>query len=195
MDVKARRTAVRDVYSRTARSPKGSHPFPVGRRFAKSVGYPPALLREIPPLSVESFSGVSNVSVFARIESGTSILDLGCGAGLDAIVASRRVGSEGLVVGVDFSSDMIFKARRAVAETKTENLELMVAGGESLPLETDSIDLALVNGIFNLSPLRAELFRELARVMRTGGTVFSAEIILIEVLPEAYRRSETAWFA
>ena len=195
MDVKARRTAVREVYSRTARSPKGSHPFPVGRRFAKSVGYPPALLRAIPPLSVESFSGVSNVSVFARIESGESILDLGCGAGLDAIVASRRVGSEGLVVGVDFSSDMIFKARRAVAETKAENLELMVAGGESLPLETDSIDLALVSGIFNLSPLRAQLFRELARVMRMGGTVYSAEIILIEPLPEAYRRSETAWFA
>jgi len=195
MDVKAKRTGVRDVYSKTARSPKGSHPFPVGRRFAKSVGYPPALLNAIPQLSVESFSGVSNVSVFAPIEGGATVLDLGCGAGLDAIIASRRVGFEGLVVGVDFSSDMIFKARRAVAVTKAENLELMVASGERLPLETDSIDLTLVNGIFNLNPLRAQLFRELARVMRTGGTVWSAEIILNEPLPEALRTSEAAWFA
>ena len=195
MNVKIRQDAVRGAYSNVARRPKGSHPFPVGRRFAQSVGYPPALLKTIPALSIESFSGVSNVSVFSEIGVGLTVLDLGCGAGLDAIVASRRVGPEGRTIGVDFSTDMIFKARRAVAETAIENLELIVAGGGRLPIATDSVDLALVNGIFNLNPLRAHLFRELARVMRIGGTVWSAEIVLNGPLPEVHKRSEAAWFA
>ena len=194
-DGEATRTAVRDAYSKAARRPKGSHPFPVGRRFAKSVGYPAALLKTIPKLSVESFTGVSSVSVLADICEAATVLDLGCGAGLDAIVASRRVGPQGRVVGVDFSPQMAFKARRAVVNARAENLNVVVTGGECLPLATGSIDLALVNGIFNLNSRRKLLFRELARVVRTGGTVWSAEIILKGPPPDAHRRSEAAWFA
>ena len=194
-DGEATRTAVRDAYSKAARRPKGSHPFPVGRRFAKSVGYPPALLKTIPKLSIESFTGVSSISVLADICEAATVLDLGCGAGLDAIVASRRVGPHGRVVGVDFSPEMAFKARRAVVDAGSENLDVVVSGGEYLPLESESIDLVLVNGIFNLNPRRDYLFRELARVVRTGGTVWSAEIILKARLPDAHRRSEAAWFA
>lgn len=195
VDSESKRDAVRRAYSNAARMPRGSHPFPVGRRFAKSVGYPTALLKTISSQSTESFSGVSNVAVYSDIQDADTVLDLGCGAGLDAIVVSRRVGPEGRVVGVDFSSEMIFKARRAVAETCADNLELVIATGEQLPLETGSFDLALVNGIFNLNPFRNQLFRELARVVRVGGRVWSAEIILKEPLSEAHRRSEAAWFA
>jgi len=195
MDVEATRQAVRRAYSDAARRPKASHPFPVGRRFATSVGYPSELLRTIPTLSIESFSGVSNVSVFSEIHESMTVLDLGCGAGLDAIVASRRVGPVGRVVGVDFSADMVFKARRAIVETDAECLEFVIANGERLPLETGSFDLALVNGIFNLNPLRDQLFLELARVVRKGGRVWSAEIIVNENLCDSHRGNEAAWFA
>ena len=195
MDSESIRDAVRRIYSKAARRPKRSHPFPVGRRFAKSVGYPSELLKTIPKLSTESFSGVSNVSLFSDIHDGLTVLDLGCGTGLDAIVASRRAGPLGRVVGIDFSSDMVFKARRSVAEMDVENLELVVASGERLPFETGAFDLALVNGIFNLNPFRDHLFRELARVVKVGGKVWSAEIILKERLLDAHRRSEAAWFA
>lgn len=195
IEVKARRAAVRDAYSKAAKRPRASHPFPVGKRFAKSVGYPSALLKTIPKPSFESFSGVSNVSLFSEIGDAMTVLDLGCGAGLDAIVASRRAGPRGRVVGADFSPDMVLKARRAVDESGADNLELVIAGGECLPLETASIDLVLVNGIFNLNPWREQIFRELARVVKTGGTVWSAEIILGAPLPDAHRRSEAAWFA
>ncbi len=195
MEPKSTRDAVREAYSKAARTPKKSHPFPVGRRFAKSVGYPPAQLKTVPKRSIESFTGVSNVSVFAEIGNGMTVLDLGCGAGLDAVVASGRVGPRGHVVGVDFSHDMVFKARQAIFESGIENLDVVVAGGEDLPLEPGSIDVALVNGIFNLNPYRDQLFRELARVVKTGGTVWSAEIILKAPLPDAHRRSEAAWFA
>jgi arsenite methyltransferase len=195
MDIKAKRAAVRDAYSLAARRPKGSHPFPVGRRFAKSVGYPVALLKTIPKRAIESFSGVSNVSLLSDIQEVTTVLDLGCGAGMDAIVASRRVGPRGRVVAVDFSSDMALKARQAVDESGADNIDVVVSGGEHLPLETGSVDLALVNGIFNLNPEREKLFYELARVMKHGGTVWSAEIILKDPLTEAHRQSEAAWFA
>lgn len=194
-EVEVTRTAVRDAYSKVARRPKGSHPFPVGRRFATSVGYPTPLLRTIPKHSVESFSGVSNVSILAEIDEEMTVLDLGCGAGLDSIVASRRVGPRGRVVGVDFSPEMVFKAGRAAAEAGADNLEIVVAGGEQLPVRTGSVDLALANGIFNLNPHREKLFCELARVLKEGGAVWLAEIILNEPLAEAHRRSEAAWFA
>lgn len=195
MDPATTRNAVREAYSQAAREPEGAHPFPVGRRFAKSVGYPSALLKTIPKRSVESFSGVSNVSLFSEIRDGMTVLDLGCGAGLDAVVASRRVGPKGRVVGVDFSPDMAAKAGRTAAEIGAENLDVVMAGGEDLPLETGSIDAVIANGIFNLNPFHDRLFRELARVVKPGGTVWSAEIILKEPLPEAHRQSEAAWFA
>ena len=195
MDSKATRDAVREAYSNAARKPRGSHPFPVGRRFAKSVGYPSALLKGIPKRSLESFTGVSNVSIFSEIGEGTTVLDLGCGAGLDAVVAARRVGPQGRVVGVDFSPDMATQTGRTAAEIGAGNLDVVVAGGEDLPLDTASIDGVIVNGIFNLNPFRDRLFRELARVVKMGGTVWAAEIILKEPLSEAHREGESAWFA
>lgn len=195
MKSKSTRDGVRAAYSQAARTPRGSHPFPVGRRFARSVGYPSDILKTVPKRSIQSFTGVSNVSVFAEICDGMTVLDLGCGAGLDAIVASRRVGPRGQVVGVDFSHDMVFKARQAVVGTGIDNFGAVVAEGEELPLVSGSIDVALVNGIFNLNPYRDQIFGELARVVKVGGTVWSAEIILKGPLPDAHRRSEAAWFA
>jgi len=100
------RRAVREAYSGAARKPNGEHPFPVGRRFATSVGYPAALIRTLPKMAVEAFSGVSNLAVASDITAGETVLDLGCGSGLDALVASRRVGADGWVIGVDFSHAM-----------------------------------------------------------------------------------------
>ena len=77
------------------------HPFPIGRAFAESLGYPEALLNELPSVSVSTFAGVSNVTIFADISIGATVLDLGCGTGLDSLVAARRVGPTGKVIGID----------------------------------------------------------------------------------------------
>ena len=105
--------AVRNAYSSAARQPEGTHPFPVGREFAASLGYPPGLLDSSPSVAVEAFAGVSNVAVFADIPEGANVLDLGCGAGLDALIAAGRVGARGRVIGVDFSEAMLARVRRA----------------------------------------------------------------------------------
>lgn len=189
------RHMVRDAYSAAASDPTSKHPFPVGRMFAESVGYPSELLDSIPPAAVEGFAGVSNVSLFADIAPGVTVLDLGCGAGLDALIAARRTGPAGKVFGIDFSPAMLERARSAAAAAGVSNLELSQADVEQLPLSDASIDVALVNGIFNLNPNRTAIFRELARVVRPGGSVFCAELILAEPLPEAEQACSANWFA
>ena len=163
--------AVRSAYSSAARQPGGTHPFPVGRELAVSLGYPRELLDSIPSVAVEAFAGVSNVAVDAAIPAGARVLDLGCGAGLDALITAGRVGARGRVLGVDFSEAMLARAHAAVAE----------AGAR--------------NGIFNLNPARAAILSELARVVRPAGAVFVAELILREPLPPTTRFSEADWFA
>jgi len=189
------RDLVREAYSSAAADPTSKHPFPVGRAYAESVGYPGELLDSIPTTAVDGFAGVSSVSLFAEIAEGGTVLDLGCGAGLDSLVAARRAGPNGKVYGVDFSPDMLARARSAAADAGLGNLELRQADAEHLPFPDASVDVALVNGIFNLNPNRATMFRELARVVRPGGSVFCAELILIEPLPETDQACPMNWFA
>ena len=115
------REAVRQAYSEAAERPESEHPFPVGRCFAESVGYPADLLATLPSVSVDAFSGVSNVSIFADIPVGATVLDLGCGAGLDSLIAARRVGKTGRVISVNFSEAMIARACEAAIEAQINN--------------------------------------------------------------------------
>jgi arsenite methyltransferase len=189
------REKVRDAYSGAAESPQGKHAFPVGRVFAESLGYPRELLAGLPGFVAEAFTGVSNVSVRAAIPEGAAVLDVGCGAGLDALVAARRAGPTGRVIGVDFSRSMLSLARRAANEAGLSRVLFCEAAAENLPLADASIDVALVNGIFNLNPAREAIFRELARVIRSGGALFAAELIVSEPLPAEMCPSEDNWFA
>ena len=189
------RGKVREAYSAAAHSPTDQHPFPVGRVFAESLGYPAALLDTLPSGAVEAFAGVSNVSLFAEIPEGATVLDLGCGAGLDSLVAARRAGPSGKVIGIDFSETMLGRARKAAQEAAVRNVSFEQADAERLPLVPASIDVALVNGIFNLNPARESIFRELARVLHPGGGVYAAELILARALPANVQQSDADWFA
>lgn len=189
------RDGVYKAYSAVAESPQAEHPFAVGREFAERLGYPVELLDQIPPESTEAFSGVATVSLFAEIHSGATVLDVGCGAGLDSLIAAQRVGKNGKVIGVDFSEAMLARARAAALKTKSVNVEFRQSSAESLPIEDASIDVTLVNGIFNLNPGREKIFAELARVMKKGGVVYSAEMILREPLPADMQMDENDWFA
>ena len=188
-------SAVLQAYSAAAERPQDEHPFPIGREFATSLGYPHHLIAELPSVSVSAFAGVSNVSVFADIPRGATVLDLGCGAGLDSLIAAKRVGASGLVVGIDFSEAMLRRARQGAAETGTDNVEFYRADADDLTIEDGQVDVAIVNGIFNLNPEREAIFRELARVVRPGGAVYAAELILREPLSPVVKQSETNWFA
>lgn len=189
------RQIVQDAYSAAAEESHENHPFPVGRRFAENVGYPADLLDDLPSVSVDAFSGVSNVSIFAEIPEEGTVLDLGCGSGLDSLIAARRTGPQGKVIGVDFSKAMLERASRALTEIGANNVEFRLADAERLPIGGGSIDIALVNGIFNLNPARHTIFAELARVVRQGGSVYAAELILREPLPVDFEVTEKNWLA
>jgi ubiquinone/menaquinone biosynthesis C-methylase UbiE len=167
----------------------------VGRAFAEELGYPAALLGSLPSVAVEAFAGVSSVSLFAEIPPGAIVLDLGCGAGLDSLIAARRVGPFGRVIGVDFSSTMLDRARQAAKEAAAHHARFEQSAAAHLPLAPASVDIALVNGIFNLNPARESIFRELARGVRRGGVVYAAELILAKLLPDNLKQSEADWFA
>lgn len=189
------RDGVRDAYSAAAKDPKRKHPFPVGRQFAESVGYPPEQLAKLPAVPVEAFAGVSNVAANADILPGATVLDLGCGAGLDSLLAAAKTGPLGKVIGVDFSRSMLDRARLGASEAGFSNIEFREADAERLPIEGASVDVAMVNGIFNLNPMRDAIFRELARVVRPGGVVYAAELILRHSVQKSEAADEANWFA
>ncbi|MCI0552474.1 MAG: methyltransferase domain-containing protein [Anaerolineae bacterium] len=189
------RAGVYKAYSAVAETPHAEHPFAVGREFAERLGYPTELLDQLPSESTEAFTGVSNVSLFASIPAGATVLDVGCGAGLDSLIAAQRAGENGRVIGIDFSEAMLARARTAAMKMKALNVEFRRSSAESLPLEDASIDVAMVNGIFNLNPAREKIFQELARVMKAGGVVYSAEMILREPLPPEELSDDSDWFA
>jgi len=189
------REMVRGVYSSAAEQQKEKHAFPVGRQFAESIGYPADLLASLPSVACDAFAGVPNVSLFAELSAGATVLDLGCGSGTDTLIAAQRVGRTGKVVGVDFSAAMLSRARQAVDQSGTGNIEIRQSDAELLPIADGEIDVAIVNGIFNLNPAREAIFHELARVIKPSGKLFAAELILRQPLPPEARTSETDWFA
>ena len=189
------RDKVREAYSNAADTPGDSHPFPLGFDFALSLGYPEDLLERLPESSVRRFAGVSNVSIFAEITAGSTILDFGCGSGTDSLIAGEMAGSEGRVYGVDFSLPMLSYARAGASEAGAASVEFRETEGLHIPFADGMFDVALVNGIFNLNPERAGLFQELARVIRPGGVLYGAEIVLREPMDDGERAGLSNWFS
>jgi arsenite methyltransferase len=189
------RDGVRRAYGAAAKDPQGKHSFPVGRHFAESLGYPAEQLAKFPAISVEAFAGVSNVAVTANIPPGAIVLDLGCGAGLDSLLAATKTWPLGKVIGIDFSTSMLDRARHAASQSGLPNVEFREADAEGLPLPDASVDVALVNGIFNLNPMREAIFRELARVVRPESVVYAAELILRGPVQKPEVVNEADWFA
>lgn len=189
------RSEVEAAFAAIAQRPDDKAPFPVGRNLAEDLGYPPSLLDMLPVACVEAFCGVSNVSLFAEIPLGSTVLDLGCGAGLDTLIAAKRTGDSGRVLAVDYSKAMLDRAAGSIAESLASNVELILSDAESLPLADKSVDVAIVNGIFNLNPDRGAMLIELARVVRKGGALFAAELVLTAELSPAERASKSNWFS
>lgn len=189
------RTGVWHAYSNVAANPKAKHPFPTGRELALNVGYPKTLLETLPATTVDAFAGVSYMPGFVEFTENSTVLDLGCGAGLDTLIASQSVGSEGSVVSIDFSATMLNRASSAAQTMAYDNVRFVRSAAEAIPLPAASVDLVMINGIFNLNPAREIIFAELARVVRPGGAVYAAELILRDPLAEEVQANKENWFA
>lgn len=188
------KTAVAERYSQVASTPDEKFNFPVGRRFAESVGYDPSLLDRLPCSLWESFTGAGNPQAFIDAKPGETILDLGCGAGLDLYLYAQKVGPTGKLLGLDLSQSMIDKARNNFDNLGVTNVDFLHAAADAIPLPDNSVDLVTANGIYNLSPNKDAVMREVTRVLRPGGRTIFAEIVLQSELPGEIRRDISDWF-
>lgn len=186
--------AVRARYGEVGADPSQAFSFPVGRGFAAAVGYPAALLDALPPDAAAAFAGVACPVPHAALASGETVVDLGCGAGLDSLYAGRCVGPTGQVIGLDVAPEMIDRARHTLAAAGMPWVEAHLSDGHCLPLSSDSADVVLVNGIFNLNPDKQALLAEVVRVLRPGGRLVAAEIVLTAPLPPDEGHTLDEWF-
>ncbi len=179
------RAGILERFSETALTPDQVKKFPLGPESAKSLGYDSEEIDGLPASVTESFCGVGNPLGLGQLRAGQTVLDLGSGAGLDSFLAARRVGPGGKVVGVDMTDAMIAKARRNAEVLMLQNVEFIQAEIDSLPLDDESVDVATTNGVFNLCPDKPKVLAEVLRVLRPGGRLQMADILLHDdVTPE-----------
>lgn len=191
-DVDAIRQGIAEKYRKVAVSPQGLFKYPTGEQSALGLGYAPDLVRAIPMAVRERFVGVGNPFALGPIHPGEGVLDLGCGAGFDALVAAQLVGSTGRVVGIDMSPEMIAVAEAGLREVAFPRVEFLVAEVQALPCADASFDIALSNGVLNLIPEKAAALREIFRVLRPGGRLQACDIGLVgdRVPPDKARWSD-----
>ena len=185
---------VKDKYSEVSKNPCGVFNFPVGKIFALKVGYPKEILDNLPPSLTESFTGANNPQPFIELKKGEVILDLGCGAGLDLYFYAKAVGEKGKVYGLDISEDMASKARRNMELAGIKNAEISVGESDNLSFNNNFLDVVASNGIYNLSPNKEVVMREVYRVLKPGVRTVFCEIVLKDPLSEDERKSHSDWF-
>ena len=191
------RQLVRAEYDRVAREPEGKFHFHRGPQYAaRMLGYEPQDLATIPEESTACFAGVGNPHRIGGIAAGETILDVGCGAGMDLLLAARRTGATGHAFGVDMTPAMIERAKAAALKAALwENVEIRRGIAEELPIESETIDAVISNGVLNLSADKVRAFSEVFRVLRPGGRFYLADVVVQRELSLAARRDVDLWAA
>ncbi len=187
------REAIREKYKKVSSTASGRFKYATGKEGAMALAYDHDLLKEMPEELLASFCGVGNPFSLGEITKGDDILDIGCGAGFDLYVARQKTGETGRVAGVDLTAEMLDKARSNLARLGQTDIETHLVEGEKLPFGDHSFDLVISNGVINLSPAKEELFAEIYRVLRPGGKVQIADMVLEKELPPQLASSLEAW--
>jgi SAM-dependent methyltransferase len=196
-DVAHLRASVSEVYTRVAGDPTGDFHFHRGLTYAvEQLGYDRRELEALPSVATERFAGVGNPLALGRLAPGETVLDHACGAGMDALLAARRVGVAGRVIGVDMTPAMREKATLAAKLAgMSERVSIVPGLLEDLPLEDSSVDVVISNGVLNLSPDKRRALREVFRVLRPGGRLWLADVVVTRELILSVRRNVELWAA
>lgn len=170
--------AVRELYASLARAPATEFHFPTGAAAARAAGYAEEDLRHVPPSALERFAGVACPWKHERARPGERVLDLGCGAGTDLVIAARSVGDAGAVTGLDLTDAMVAAARATLAEAEIRNGAVVQARAPQLPPAPAPFDRVISNGVLNLVPDKDGTLRRLHQLLRPGGRLILADIAL-----------------
>lgn len=189
----ALREAVQKEYQVVAEEPQRDFHFHVGRTQARIVEYDEALLAHVPETALASFAGTGNPFSLGPIRPGEHVIDIGAGAGMDSLIAARMASPGGQVVGVDMTPAMLQKARRAAGETDLDNVQFRRGYGEELPFDDGWADVVISNGVLNLMPDKEAALQEMARVLKPGGRLQIADILVEREVPESAKRQIDLW--
>lgn len=193
LDIVELREAIRGEYATVARTPEQGFHFHTGRPLARLLGYDDAWLDGIPEGTLASFAGTGNPFRLGTLQPGERVVDVGCGAGLDSLIAARMVGDEGSVIGVDMTPDMLAKARGSAAEAGRANVTFRDGYAETLPVPNGWADVVISNGVLNLVPDKAAALKEMARVLKPGGRVQIGDILVQRPVPQSAKRQIDLW--
>jgi arsenite methyltransferase len=196
-DVAYLREQVRATYDQVARNPGGDYHFHRGPEYAQRfLGYDAGELDGLPELSTARFAGVGNPLAIGPIEPGTTVLDHACGAGMDLLLAARRVGARGRAIGIDMTPAMIECATQAARQAGLARItEFQQGYYEELPVDDASVDVVISNGVLNLSPDKHRVMSEVFRVLRPGGQLYLADVVVQQELSIEARSNPDLWAA
>lgn len=193
-DVVRLREEVRKTYSSVAREPGGNFHFHRGPEYAaRLLGYDLEELQRLPRMATEPFAGVGNPFLMDPLPESATVLDIGSGAGMDCLLAGRRVGRAGTVIGVDMTDEMLERARAGAEEAGFGHVRFEKGDIDRLPVDSSSVDVVISNGVINLAPDKAALFAELCRVVKPGGRLQFADITVSKELSEDVRNDIDLW--
>ena len=190
VDVDLLRHEIRRTYTNVSTDQERDYIFPTGRGWAQELGYPEPELSRVPDATVASFAGVANHWRLGRLEPDAVVLDLGCGAGTDLLIAAQHCGR---AIGVDMTPAMLERAATSATEMGLANVELHESLIEALPIPDASVDVVISNGVIDLVPDKDAVFAEIDRVLRPGGRVQLADVIVHTAVSEDARERIDLW--
>ena len=193
LDVEVLREAIQEEYAEVAANPQKGFHFHTGRPLARMLEYQEEWLEGIPESCIESFAGTGNPFSLGELSSGERIVDVGCGAGIDSLIAAKKVGPNGRVIGVDMTSSMLKKSRRAAEEAELKNVQFREGYAEALPVDDGWADVVISNGVLNLMPDKAAALEEMNRVLKPGGRLQIGDILVQKAVPESAKRKIDLW--
>ena len=193
VDVEVLRDEIRRTYTDVSTEQERRFIFPTGRAWAQELGYPEPELTRVPDATVESFAGVANHWTLGRVEPGAVVLDLGCGAGTDLLIAAQMTGPAGRVICIDMNTPMLERARESADAMGLENVDLHEALIESLPIEDRAVDIVISNGVIDLVPDKDAALDEIDRVLRPGGRLQLADVVIHREVSEDARKRIDLW--
>lgn len=194
LDVATLRDEIRTMYARVAMAPAGDFHFHRGPEYAAArLGYDQHELAQLPTSVTAAFAGVGNPHAIGQIEPDAVVLDIGCGAGIDLLLAARRIGPNGRAIGIDMTVAMRERAMSGAQSCALTNVDVRDGDAMNLPVEDATVDVVISNGVLNLVPDKTRAVREIARVLKSGGRVQLADIVIGEVLPDSALRDIDLW--